>query len=92
ELCEVDADGNVAVPAFLAAALPAEASPEIIVAKHQADSCLIGYGREHLATLAERAERRRLAEEDRDAETRGHYHRMRGTFGLSERMRRDAKG
>jgi MraZ protein len=92
ELCEVDADGNVAIPAFLDAVLPAEASPEIVVAKHQGDSCLIAYGRDHLATLAERAERRRLAEEARGDEARSHYHRMRGTFGLSERMKREGKG
>lgn len=92
ELCEVDADGNVAIPAFLEAALTPETNPEIIVAKHQGDSCLVGYGREHLATLAERAERRRLAEEARGDEARGHYHRMRGTFGLSERMKRDGRG
>jgi len=92
ELCEVDADGNVAIPAFLEAALPGEASPEIIVAKHQGDTCLIGYGRDHLTTLAERAERRRLAEEERGEEARSHYHRMRGTFGLSERMKREGKG
>jgi MraZ protein len=92
ELCEVDTDGNVAIPAFLEDALAAETSSEIVVAKHQADSCLVGYGGGHLATLAERAERRRLAEEARGEEARGHYHRMRSTFGLSERMKRDGKG
>lgn len=92
ELCEVDADGNVAMPAFLEAALAPETNPEIVVAKHQADSCLIGYGRDHLSTLADRAERRRLADEDRGEEARGHYRRMRSTFGLSERMKREGKG
>jgi MraZ protein len=42
----------------------------------------------HLADLRDRAERRRLAEEDRGEDARGHYHRMRRTFGLSERMPR----
>lgn len=92
ELCEVDEDGNVAVPAFLEAALSPGTDPEIIVAKHRADSCLIGYGRSHLATLAERAERRRMTEEDRGEEARGHYRRMRDTFGLSERMPRAGTG
>lgn len=92
ELCEVDADGNVAVPAFVEAALSPEAEPEIILARHGTDRCLIGYGRAHLATLAARAERRRMAEEDRGDEARGHYRRMRGTFGLSERMPRAGAG
>ncbi|MEP9360810.1 hypothetical protein [Sphingomonas sp. KR3-1] len=92
ELCEVDADGNVAVPAFLEDAFAPETSPEIVVAKHQADDCLIGYGRAHLSTLAERAERRRVAEEERGEEARSHYRRMRGTFGLSERIKRDGRG
>lgn len=92
ELCEVDVDGNVAIPAFLEAVLPPEAAPEILLAKHQADSCLIGYGRDHLAVLADRAERRRLADEERGEEARNHYRRMRSTFGLSERMQRKGKG
>ncbi len=92
ELCEVDADGNVAIPGFLSEALDAPSSSELLVAKHQADACLIGYGRGHLGTLAERTERRRRADEDRGEDARNHYRRMRSTFGLSERMaRNDAK-
>lgn len=91
-LCEVDADGNVSIPAFVEAALPAELGADIIVAKHQQDACLVGYGRDHLSTLAGRAERRRLADEERGAEARNHYRRMRSTFGLSERVARDARG
>jgi DNA-binding transcriptional regulator/RsmH inhibitor MraZ len=91
ELCDVDADGNVAIPAFLEEALAPETDPEIIVARHQADACLIGYDRGHIATLAARAERLRQAEEARGEEARAHYRRMRGTFGLSERMNRNAK-
>lgn len=92
ELCEVDADGHVAIPAFLEAALPADTGAEIIVARHQGEPCLTGYDRTHFSALAERAERRRLAEEARGEEARAHYRRMRSTFGLSERVRRDAKG
>lgn len=92
ELCEVDGDGNVVIPAFIEDTLASEAGAGIIIARHQADSCLIGYGRSHLATLADRAEHRRLADEDRGEEARSHYHRMRSTFGLSERMDRVGKG
>lgn len=88
ELCEVDAEGNVAIPGFLGDALAAEQSPDLVVAKHEADACLIGYGRDHLTTLAERAERRRLADEDRGEDARNHYRRMRRTFGVAERLGR----
>ncbi|WP_213980748.1 hypothetical protein [Sphingomonas sp. dw_22] len=86
-ICDVDAEGNVTVPEFLADALPADAA-ELVVARHDSDACLIGYGRERLTELAARAERRRQAEEDRGEDVRNHYHRMRRTFGLSDRMPR----
>jgi MraZ protein len=88
-LCPVDADGTVCAPAFLAGIGEPDDAAELVVARHQAEPCLLGYGRDHLATLAERAERRRLAEEVRGEEAARHYHRMRGTFGLSERLDRD---
>jgi len=84
-ICDVDAEGNVSVPAFLADALPTDAA-DLVVAKHDADACLIGYGRERLGELHARAERRRQAEEDRGEDARKHYHRMRRTFGLADRM------
>lgn len=89
ELCEVDMDGNVSIPCFLSEALTSGAE-ELLVAKHQDDNCLIGYGRDHLAILAERNERRRLAEEVRGDDARAHYHRMRRTFALADRMPRDS--
>jgi DNA-binding transcriptional regulator/RsmH inhibitor MraZ len=90
ELCEVDADGNVAIPAFLSDALGSDAACQLLVAKHEADACLIGYGREHLAILAERNERRRLADEARGEDARSHYHRMRRSFALTDRLPRDS--
>lgn len=88
-ICDVDAEGNVTVPEFLAETLPADAA-ELVVAKHDADACLVGYGRERLGELRALAERRRQAEEDRGEDERGHHRRMRRTFALSERMpRRD---
>ena len=89
EICEVGADGSVTIPAFLNDAMPGETA-EILVAKHESDACLIGYGRDHLAALAERNERRRLADEARGEDARAHYHRMRRTFALTDRMPRDA--
>ena len=87
-LVDVDAEGNAAIPGFVAEALTDQ--PELIVAKHESDACLVGYGPARLALLAERSERRRLADEARGAEARSHYQRMRRTFGLADRLpRRD---
>lgn len=86
-LCDVDAEGNVSIPDFLVEALGGEAA-ELLVSKHDADGCLVGYGRDHLAELQTRTERRRLAEEMCGEDARNHYRRMRRTFGIVERMER----
>ncbi|WP_404338713.1 hypothetical protein AB2M62_06695 [Sphingomonas sp. MMS12-HWE2-04] len=88
-LVDVDAEGNAAIPGFVAEALADQAS-ELIVARHEIDDCLVGYGPARLAVLAERSERRRLADEERGAEVRSHYHRMRRTFGMADRLPRSA--
>lgn len=86
-LCAVDAEGNVSIPDFLVEALGEEA-PALLVSKHDADGCLVGYGRDHLAELHSRTERRRIAGENRGEDARNHYRRMRRTFGIVERMER----
>jgi MraZ protein len=85
ELCEVDADGNVRIPGFVTDALDGEA-PELLVSKNTADGCLIGYDRHFLTELHTRAEARRVAGEARGEDARNHYHRMRRTFGIVEKM------
>lgn len=85
-LCDVDADGNVVVPAFLAEAIDAEA--ELLVSKHGADLCLIGYGRAYLDTLRTRTEARRIADEAQGTDARNHFARIRRTFGVVEKMPR----
>ncbi|RYG85963.1 MAG: hypothetical protein EON59_11075 [Alphaproteobacteria bacterium] len=90
EICEVDCDGHVAIPAFLSEVLSEDAACQLLVGKHEADTCLIGYGRDHLAALAERNERRRLADEARGEDVRAHYNRMRRSFALTDRLPRDA--
>lgn len=88
EICEVSAEGSIAIPAFLNEAIAGD-SAEIIVSKHESDACLIGYNRDHLIRLAERNERRRLDGEARGEDARAHYHRMRRSFALADRMPRD---
>lgn len=87
-ICDVDAQGNVAVPDFLIDALALDAA-DLVVARHEADTCLVGYGRERLGALRDRAERRRQADEDRGDEAAPHYRRMRRIFGLADRMPHD---
>ncbi|RYE02940.1 MAG: hypothetical protein EOP61_06675 [Sphingomonadales bacterium] len=89
EICEVDADGSIAIPAFLNEAIAAD-SAEILVAKHESEACLIGYGRDHLPRLAERNERRRIDGEARGESPSAHYHRMRRSFALADRLPRTA--
>ncbi|RYD56929.1 MAG: hypothetical protein EOP60_04720 [Sphingomonadales bacterium] len=89
EICQVDAEGNVAIPALLSEAISGEVC-ELLLAKHETDACLIGYGRDHLTALAARNERCRLAEEARGDDARAHHHRMRRSFALTDRMPRDS--
>jgi MraZ protein len=86
-ICEVDQDGNVTIPEFLAEALP-EDTAELLVSRHAADGCLVGYGREHLDELRARIEAWRLADEARGADVCNHYNRIRRTFGVVEKMPR----
>ena len=87
ELCEVDGEGQVALPAFLAEALDSAAT-DLLVGRHDSEPCLIGYGRDHLEALAARTEARRLADETRGEDARAHYRRMRRTFGLVDKLPR----
>ncbi|WP_188055139.1 hypothetical protein [Sphingosinithalassobacter sp. CS137] len=90
-LCEVDADGTLPVPEFLAEALGAAApGTEILVSRHEADQCLVAYPRDHLQTLRRQTERRRRAEERAGRDPRGHHRRVRRTFGAIEPMPRTA--
>jgi len=91
DLCEVDGEGHVALPAFVAEAFDAEAA-DLLVGRHDSEPCLIGYGRDHLEALAARTEARRIAGEARGEDARAHYRRMRRAFGLVDRMpRADAR-
>ena len=89
EICEVSADGTASLPAFITEALGADAAADLLVSKHDDDSCLVGYARPHLGTLAERNEQRRLSAEARGEDAAAHYRRMRRTFGLVDRMPRE---
>ena len=86
-LCEVAQDGTVTIPGFLAETL-GEGPAELLLSKHDADACLVGYSRDHLETLSTRAEARRLADEARGDDARNHYRRMRRTFGVVEKLPR----
>lgn len=90
-LCDLDATGSFPVPEFLAGTLATAAGTgDLLLAKHDADACLIGYDRSHLQTLHERSERRRLADETAGRDPRHHHARMRRTFALVEPLRCEA--
>jgi DNA-binding transcriptional regulator/RsmH inhibitor MraZ len=90
-LCEVDADGIVRLPDFLAEALgPNDETGDLLVSPHEIDKCLVGFHRDHLDELAVRAERWRLADESAGRDARAHYARSRRCFGMVERAPRDA--
>lgn len=86
-LCEVDPDGNVSIPAFLTEAIE-DGATDLLVSKHGADGCLVGYGRAHLNELRTRTETRRIADEARGEDARNHYRRVRRTFGIVDKMPR----
>ena len=84
-VCDLDPDGGFAVPDLVGKALE---HGELLVARHDAEPCLVGYDCGRLETLAERGERRRLIGEERGEDVRDHYRRMRSSFGPVARMER----
>lgn len=90
-LCEVDSDGNVLLPDFLAEALtPDNSQSELLISTHETDQCLVGYARDHLDALLARTERWREADEAAGRDAEGHHRRARHFFGMVERAPRDA--
>lgn len=87
ELWDVDADGIVGVPAFLSEAFGTElATADLLISKHQADSCLVGYGRDHLCALSDRLEQLRVNDQALGRDESFHHRRMRRLFGVIEHM------
>ncbi len=87
-LCEVDGEGNVTLPGFVAEALnEAPDGSQLMVARHEADPCLVSYRRDHLRTLRRQTERRRIADERAGRDPRGHHRRVRRAFGVVEPLR-----
>ena len=82
-ICAIDARGCFVPPAFVG---DAAGEAELLVARHDTAPCLIAYPPAHLHVLAERSERRRLADAAHGLDEQEHHHRMRGTFGLVARM------
>lgn len=90
-LCEVDDDGNVALPGFLSEALEHESGQaDLLISTHESDSCLVGYAREHLRVLHDRTELWRAADEAAGRDAREHHRRTRHYFGMVEAAPRNA--
>lgn len=84
-LCVVEADGHVRLPEFLADILSSDSDRgDLLLSTHEADQCLVGYGRDHLPVLRRRTEQWRRADEAKGRDARAHHRRARRCFGLVE--------
>lgn len=88
----IDAKGRVAVPAGLRQAVEANGDGRnLIIAKHEADQCLIGYDRGWSTLLHERMNRTEARAEDAGRDYSRHNPNRRA-FGLVEDVPFDASG
>jgi MraZ protein len=87
----VDAKGRLSVPAFIRSVIERRSDAKVIIlAGHEADSCISGYDRNYARILFGENERRRLNEENDDP--RAHFARARRTFGITEEIPYDPSG
>jgi MraZ protein len=87
----VDAKGRLSVPAFIRSVIERRSDAKVIIlAGHEADSCINGYDRNYARFLFGENERRRLNEENDDP--RAHFARARRTFGITEEVPYDPSG
>jgi MraZ protein len=89
----VDAKGRLSVPAFIRAMIERR-SPEkvIVLGKHEAESCLIGYDANYKRTVLADVNRRKLRDEEHNIDLRAHHARNRRAFGLTESCAWDSSG
>lgn len=52
-LCNVSADGYIAVPATLRVMFNADSNAQLLIARHECETCLIGYDRDDVSRLSE---------------------------------------
>jgi len=89
----VDAKGRLSVPAFIRAMIERR-SPEklIVLGKHEAEACLVGYDANYKRDVLADVNRRKLRDEERGVELRAHHSRNRRAFGLTESCAWDSSG
>ena len=89
----VDAKGRLSVPAFIRSMIERR-SPEklIVLGKHEADSCLVGYDANYKGTVLTDVNRRKLRDEEHGVDPRAHHSRNRRAFGLTESCAWDSSG
>lgn len=87
----VDAKGRLSVPAFIRSVIERRSDARaIIIGAHEVDPCLTAYDRNFARNLYNENERRRLNEENADAQA--HFARARRTFGVTEEAPYDTSG
>lgn len=82
----------MAIPPILRAILDADANAKFLVARHETESCLTGYGRETLPILHEWAQQRRLSGIGTGLGERAYDQRLRRMFGLMAELPHDEAG
>lgn len=89
----VDAKGRLSVPAFIRAMIERR-SPEklIVLGKHEAEACLVGYDANYKRTVLADVNRRKLRDEEHNIDLRAHHSRNRRAFGLTESCAWDSSG
>jgi MraZ protein len=87
----VDAKGRVSVPAFIRQKIERRSDEKaIVLARHEAFPCLVGYDTRYAEIVAEENERKRLKEEDSDP--LAHYSRAYLTMGDTGEVPYDGSG
>ena len=90
-LVSVDAKGRLSVPAPIRQKIERRSDTRaIVLTRHPVEPCLTGFDTNYLRNLYLDNERRRLAEEERDA--LAHYSRDRRAFGSAEEVPYDTSG
>jgi MraZ protein len=89
----VDRHGRVTLPSFIKAVLARRSGANtLLLGRHEADACLIGYDRGYVPHLAAELERRRLRDEAEGNDPAEHHARTRRLFGLASEVTVDSRG
>ena len=88
-----DRQGRIALPAFVRSALArCSDAASLLLVRHEADPCLMGFDRVQLPGFHAELERRRLRDEAAGGAAGEHHARARRLFGLASEAGIDGRG